>query len=428
MATAEQLRPPFHTLVTMLRKLFSSRLTKALSGQALVSIFHFSINLLLLPLLAPYDYGVFALSFVLAMFAAAINNALISTPLSIYTPIIKTVEERQKQEALFNALNTLFFIGVISAGILFALREHSMALPVALFVASYATRQFSRSFAYARLKAEVPARADTLYVIVSIIGTALSITFLGASATPAILLSLAVGNTAATLLEFYQLKDAWRLPSSFRALLAYKLLWPQTRWALIGAFTTLLMGQAHSIIVSSSFGPSAFAPLAAGGVLFGPIRVALTTWQNMSKPQMAIDLDAKRFYAVNQTIRRATLVLSVTLCLVAAALWLFWPVIHDLLYAKKYGDEPMWFIVSLWTIITLFFTLNAPVAAALQALADFKVLAIASIFGSILSIAIVITLLFSNGPASTLYGAIAAEIFMTAYLFYNLSRSFARQQ
>ena len=411
----------------MMQKLMSSRLLKAISGQALVSIFHFSINLILLPLLSPHDYGVFALSFVLAMFAAAINNALISTPLSIYTPVIKAAEERLEQEALFNALNTLFFISLLFIGVLFALSHQSIALPVALFVASYATRQFSRSFAYARLRAEVPARADTLYVIVSLAGTALSIFLFNTAALSGILISLAIGNTLATLLEFYQLKDAWRLPNSLKAMLSYKKLWPQTRWALIGAFTTLLMSQAHSIIVSSSLGPSAFAPLAAGGVLFGPVRVALTTWQNMSKPQMAIDLDAKRFSSVKNTIKHTTILMTLALTAVAIALWLFWPFIHDLLYARKYANEPMGFIVALWTCITLFVTLNSPTAAALQALADFKVLAFASIYGAILSTIIVLTLLQQSGPASTLYGALAAEIFMTLYLLYNLRRSFQSQ-
>lgn len=409
----------------MLQKALSSRLSKAIGGQALVSVFHFSINLVLLPLLSLHDYGVFALSFVLAMFAAAINNALISTPLSIYTPVIKIQSERQEQEALFNALNSIFFISLLFIGVLAALNHQAIALPVAIFVASYTTRQFSRSFAYARLRAEVPARADTLYVFISGSCTALSIVLLGASSLSAILISLAIGNTAATLLEFYQLQDAWRLPRTFKALHAYKQLWPQTRWALVGAFTTLLMGQAHSIIVSSTYGPSAFAPLAAGGVLFGPVRVALMTWQNMSKPQIAIDLDAKRFKAVTTHIKLATLLMSVALCAVAAGLWLLWPYIYDLLYAKKYADEPMWLIVSLWTVITLFVTLNSPTAAVLQALADFKILAMASVYGALISTALVFILLYTHGPASTLYGALVAEVFMTLYLLHYLKRSFS---
>lgn len=407
--------------MTLFYKALSSRLSKAISGQALVSLFHFSINLFLLRLFSPHDYGVFALSFVLAMVAAAVNNALISTPLSIYTPVIKVALERREQEAVFNALNGLFIISVLILGALSLLSFDATAIPVTLFICSYATRQYTRSFAYARLRAEIPARADALYAAVGLLGCAVSITLYDNTALPAVLISLAAANTAASLLEITQLRDAWRLPDQLRALGSYRRLWPQTRWALIGAVTTLLMGQAHAIIISGSLGASAFAPLAAGGVLFGPVRVVLTTWQNLSKPQMAIDLDAQRYSQVMRHIKHTTVVMCAALCAVAAALWLLWPWVHGLLYSEKYSAEPMALIVSLWTVITLFVTLNSPASAALQALADFKVLALASVYGALLSTATVVTLLLLQDPASTLFGALIAEVFMTAYLLLKLN-------
>lgn len=402
------------------QRLLGSRLLKAVSGQALVSAFHFALNLLLLPLLAPHDYGVFALSFVLALFAAAINNALIATPLSIYTPIIQSAPERRAREALFNALNGVFVAAVLALGLAAALGERALALPVALFVASYATRQYSRSFAYARLRAEVPARADTLYVLVAALGSAGSVLAFGPGAVAPVLLSLALGNALASAYELSQLPGAWRLPAGPRALAAYAELWPQTRWALLGAATTLLMAQAHSLLVSGVLGPAAFAPLAAGGVLFGPVRVALTTWQNLSKPQLAIDLDQGRTGAVARSIRHTTALMCAALAVVALGLWLCWEPVYQLLYAHKYSDAPMGAIVALWTLITLFVALNSPASAALQALADFKLLAIASVVGALLSTATVGLLLWRGDASSTLYGALVAEVFMAAYLLLQL--------
>jgi len=408
----------------MFRKAFQSRLPQAIGGQALVSIFHFSVNLVLLPLLTPADYGLFALSFVLAMFAAAINNALISTPLSIYTPVVKEPIERAEQERMFNAMNTLFSFLLVLLGVSIALQNQEIALVVGLFVASYSTRQFSRCFAYARLRPAVPAIADVIYVSISSLGVLVAIVLHGSESLTMILLALAVSTTAATIAEFYMLRDAWQLPSSLRALRAYAKLWPSTKWALAGALSSMLMAHFHSLIISSSLGPAAFAPLAAGGVLLGPVRVALTTWQNMTKPKLAIALDKGQFSAVAWFIAKITAAMTVVLVGVFLFLWLGWPWIHEYLYAEKYSDQPMWWIVCMWTLITLFVTINAPTAAALQALADFKLLALSSVYGALLNTLIVVGLLFSLGAASTLYGTLAAEIFMMLYLIYQIRKKY----
>jgi len=97
-------------------------------------------------------------------------------------------------------------------------------------------------------------------------------------------------------------------------------------------------------------------------------------------------------------------------------LWMAWPWIHAFLYAEQYADQPMPLIVGLWSIITLFAaSYNAP-AAALQAMRDFKVLAMASIYGAVLSGVMVSLTLYYYQPETTLFGILAAEAFMALYL------------
>jgi len=120
--------------------------------------------------------------------------------------------------------------------------------------------------------------------------------------------------------------------------------------------------------------------------------------------------------AVMSQIKRTSIMMAAAVFVMAACLAIAWPWIHELLYAKKYGDQPMAFIVGMWSLTTLFAAIyNAP-SAALQAMKDFKVLAMASVFGAILSGVLVTILLFKGGPVSTLYGILAAELFMAIYL------------
>ena len=81
----------------------------------------------------------------------------------------------------------------------------------------------------------------------------------------------------------------------------------------------------------------------------------------------------------------------------------------------------MGLIVVLWATTTFFAaSYNAP-SAALQALKDFRLLAMASIYGAILSAVLVIVLLWQFGAIQTLYGVLAAEIFMAVWLMRQLN-------
>jgi len=76
--------------------------------------------------------------------------------------------------------------------------------------------------------------------------------------------------------------------------------------------------------------------------------------------------------------------------------------------------------VAVWFIVTFFAALyNAP-AAALQAMRDFRILAMASIYGAIISGVLVSITLYFFKPETTLFGILAAETFMALYLTHIL--------
>jgi len=404
-------------------KLITSRLALSVGAQAMVSGFHFALNLLLLRLVTPYEYGVFAFAFVMAMFASAINNALISTPLTVYTPIIEDENERHQQEAMFSTLNLLLFSLLLIAGLAYATSSDlpgSVGIGVTAFVAVYSARHYSRSAGYARMRPLITASGDATYVISGILIVAGLFFMTEKLAIGHVLMALAAANLCAMLVErlrLYGFRKRWLLLSRISS---YSHVWEQSRWALIGSLTTLFLAQAHSVIITSTNGPNAYAPLAAGFVLFGPVRVALLTWQNMVKPELAVDLSKSRQLAVRQQIRTTSIAMVAAVVALGLCLWLGWPWIHAFLYAEQYSDQPMALIVGLWSIITVFAaSYNAP-AAALQAMRDFRVLAIASIYGALISGILVSITLYLYKPETTLLGIMAAEIFMALYLTHTL--------
>lgn len=411
------------SIFSKLISLATSRLALSVGAQAMVSGFHFALNLLLLRVVSPYDYGVFAFAFVMAMFASAINNALISTPLTVYTPVIEDEQERAQQEAMFSTLNLLLFSVLILLGAGYAIWSElpvSIGLSVSVFVAVYAARQYSRSTGYARMRPLITASGDTTYVVSgTLIVVALLLT-VDQLTVSHVLLALAAANLCAMLNERLRLHGFNRRWLFLSRINSYNKVWEQSRWALAGSLTTLFLAQAHSVIITSTNGPHAYAPLAAGFVLFGPVRVALLTWQNMVKPELAVDLSKSRHSAVRAQIKTTTILMVAAVIALALCLWAAWPWIYQFMYAEQYSDQPMAMIVLMWSIIAVFAaSYNAP-AAALQAMRDFKVLAMASIYGAIISGLLVSLTLYLFKPESTLYGILVAEIFMGFFLTYTL--------
>ena len=405
--------------ITIARRLISARYTLAVGAQALVSGFHFLLNIVLVRQISQYDYGTFAFAFVLAMFAQAINNALISTPLTVYTPVIKDGDARAQQEKMLSFVNLIFCIGLMIVGLMyvpFSALDSSTVICISLFVAVYAARQYSRSFGYARLRPLVTAAGDTTYMLAGITIMAILLTVNPEPSVGYILLALAGANLIAILVENILLHGRAALDQIKGSWNGYGHIWEQSRWALAGAVTTLLMGQAHSLIIVKSQGPEAFAPLAAGAVLFGPVRVALMTWQNMVKPEMAMALSEDRFQEVRGQMKRTTVLMAIVMACVVAALAIFWPWIYGFLYEKRYASEPMAMIVALWAAITLCSASYTPMSAALQALNNFRALAMGSIYASGVAAATVTALLYFHSPEATLVGILMAELFLAVFM------------
>jgi len=408
------------SLLARVGELASQRYLLSLGAQALVSGFHFGLNYLLLQRMSLFDYGVFAFAFfTLAQFASAVNNALISTPLTVYTPTLSDENERNEKEAMFSLLNILLFLALITLGLgylWYSGLASNLVLSVTLFVAIYASRQYSRSLGYARLRPLVTAIGDTCYVFSGLLFTAILVWQFDDLKVEWALLALSAANATAMVVERLRLNTRWWRSYNFRQLLQYKEIWSQSRWALIGAMTTLFLAQAHSLIITWSKGPTAFAPLAAGFVLFGPVRVALITWQNMVKPELAVALSHNRNDAVATQIKRTLTMMGAAVILLGIGLMVMWPLVNEVMYAEKYSDQPMQLIVLMWAAITFFAAIyNAP-AAALQALKDFRVLAMSSVYGAIISAFVVSVLLYFTAPEYTLLGIMAAEAFMAVYL------------
>ncbi len=396
-----------------------SRYFTALAGQALISLFHFGLNVYLIRTFEPYHYGLFALAFVTAVMGASIVNALVATPVSVFTPGIKRRAPRVFLETLLATVNS-WLVGVIAlTALVVAIWLHlsaELVLAFSAFVAAYSARAYSRSFSFARRRPSVALFGDIAYVLFSLLmlllaawkGLPLSLTLL--------LVTLAMANIVALTLEFAFLVEHFRLLTRWHSLRHYRGIWLDARWALVGVITTLIAAQAHSFLVTIFSGPAAYAPLAAGFVLFGPIRIGLQSWQSVMRPELAVMISRHDHESLARMIRVSILAMILAIVAFAILIFLLWRPISVFLYAENYASAPMGWIVAGWCGVTLFTALIATPSGVLQAFKAFRILAMGTVYSAVISLLCVGLFLWLFGPAYTLLGLLVAEVFLAVFL------------
>ncbi len=398
------------------------RYLSAVLSQGMVSGFHFVLNLMLVRILPIADFGVFALTFVMAIMASSVSNALVSTPLSIYAPSAIGKLERIRIESMLTTILTLLLSSALALGILISLRISSPEIDFRVLIASlgfvitYLARQYSRSFGYSRFDVISVLYGDIAYVVSGIIMFSLLI-HIGTELTSIeVFTVLTVANALAILVEVGRLPEPVNLLSIRRALLEYLPIWNQSRWALIGAVTTVLVSQAHTFIVSSLKNPAAYAPLAAGFVLFGPVRVIFSTLQNVMKPEMSLAIAENRADDARTQMIVASAISMLAVVGLVILTQLVWPILSQWLYNSQYADEPMREIVMLWAAVTLVAAMQNGPFAALQSLRAFRSLAVCTVYGSAISLILVAFLLYQAPIHWSIVGILMAESFVAIWV------------
>ncbi len=391
------------------------RYGEALFSQGAVSIFHFAMNLVLVRAFEPVEYGAFALAFVASMILAAVINALFTVPLSVLAPGSSPDDDSEIERNLSApalALGLLFAMLGSGIGLLSPGGAGATTIAASFFVGSFTVRHHMRGAGYARFDTRSVLWSDVLYVVVSAIGLAF-VTFLSSVPdTAGVMLGfLVVGNLAASALLARSIDVRLRSPSLL--LERYRPYWDKSKWALVGAVATMVVTQGHSVIIGSIAGAAAFAPIAAGFVLFGPVRILFATVQNVLRPEMAKALATGDRSLANRMTFVASVAGLAMVCATSLVILLGWGPVATRLFDEQYGDEPMAWIVAGWGVVTAIAASRVGPNALLQAQVRFAELARAAVLAGGANIIFVTTTVLATSAPWTIPAVGAAELAMT---------------
>jgi len=370
-------------------------LVLSVADQAIVSAFNFALNLFLVRVAAPEEFGVFALVSAASLFAAMVQNAVVNTPLSVHLPIAADAAGKARLLRVFSAANLLLticllLVGSVALGIWLGSGQMLTAFSACAYLVTQFVREYYRALLTVDGKLARLLRADAACVVLSI--TALGgLQWLGDHRWPIVsTVFLVVGAAGALTIAPAALGSGKRSPLRGLAADMARVFAEQRheiRWSLLGVITTEVQNRGYLYIAAAVFGPATVAQLQAGRILFGPLNLLTNAWARVARPQFAALIGRGDGAGFHHTLTRAFWAFAAFNVAFLGALWFAWPLLSPLVFADKYAD--LGALVAAWGAANLVSQSRACLGIGAQAMRRFRELSMATIAGAAASVVLV---------------------------------------
>ncbi|MDG2521167.1 hypothetical protein P7B02_06395 [Caulobacter segnis] len=398
--------------------------------QGLFSILNLGVNLVLIRLVAPQDYGVFVFWGALGYVLASVQNAVSICHLQV-TPFGPGFEEtRGRIETIMAGVNLVFLAAVclIALGGVVVLKGLGASLGVwagPVYLIAFLAQQYGRALRFSRRDA-TGATVRTAAVL-ALAAAGLTTAAIGAGDN-----GLSADKALILLAAAYGLVALWGVwsPGALSAvkglaasLRAYPPYARQSGWIFLGAASTEVLARFYVFAVAGTAGAVALATLSATQLLLRPPALLASSWAMAARP----DLVARREAGdAGGLVRQLALAAGGGLLLTAlwtAGVAAAWPLVTDHVFGGKYAGETA--LVVLWGVCAATTFVQVVINTGLQSIKAFKVLALANAGASLIAMGAILAGLKLAGPPGAVLGTVigqAAEAAAMAILLIVLLR------
>ncbi|HEX3429684.1 MAG TPA: hypothetical protein VHT03_02265 [Rhizomicrobium sp.] len=383
------------------------------AGPVCISAAHFIAALVFLHTFTRAEFGQFSFLLVIVPFCLSLAGAMIGAPAAVAVRHGSMIASE-----LVTYLKTNLALGSVAGVSVCTLMWSSgggwhFALISGAYGAVMTLRWFARTLTYARGPAYRVLVSDVLYS--AFLVAALLLPSHLHRLTPLSAVQILCCSCFLAWLSF----GPTYLREQFAAALTgslggYVRIWNQlARWSAFGVVLTEFTANAHAYLVTFIAGPAAFAPLAVGALLMRPVQLVLAAIPDRERPTMAILLGSGNYPAAQRSVnhfRMAAGAVWLLTATTAAGLLLWYP---QLILRKGYEPSQALTVLGFFAVITAVRSFRTPESVLLQAAGEFRALAFASLFSSMVSLAATLALLIFVGPVFSLAGILAGEIVVT---------------
>ncbi|UPJ41143.1 hypothetical protein IVB40_28240 [Bradyrhizobium sp. 40] len=381
------------------------RYALAIGGPISAAGVQFILAYVLLHTVDAFSFGVFSFYQLVIQLTLGISSALYCAPLA------HDFNQEAGYDDLIYKTSALLFATLTSAILCASLSlsaDPTSGIAVGLFAFFAHLRWFARALAYVELDWHKSFHSDLVFAL-SLASVGLWLVWdnhLSLSTTFAAY-AFAAGVSLVPFGFGALLVDA--RSSRFHHLRDYSRVWKKySRHALLGVITTEATSNAHAYMITLLSGASAYAPIAAAGLVIRPITLCANAITDIERPRIA------------QEVERSSEKLSHSLTTFRAILFAGWLASAGLLYLVAcqrpnlifggYDFAMMIHASSIWLVISLFRSLARPESVLLQATGQFEILATANVFGGAVSVISCGLLFLVYGSVASLYGILLGDL------------------
>ncbi|WP_176500737.1 hypothetical protein [Sphingomonas sp. HMP9] len=403
------------------------RYAMAAAGPVAVAGANFLVSFSMLRLEAPGTFGTFTFLFAAAMFTVSLSGALFGAPMQA----LQTADQSSRSAIVATVVPTATVTAFVACPV-FVLVGLALGLEpfAAIFYGAFGMltilRSVGRAWCYV---AEQPWRvtiSDVSYAVVTLGILAVNVGWVHVASERAVYPALAFGMAAAVAslgLGFVTLLCSPRRV----ALRRYAATWQaQSRWSLLSVTATEAVANAHIYLLTTLVGAVAVAPIAASALLVRPINVIQNALIEYERPQMARFLETGAMWEVDRSIVlfRVVLLLVWTVTIIfSGAIVLFRP---DLVFPGSYDLATVRLGATLWAAVSLIIVIQVPNNVLLQAGGDFRELAQASLWASVVSVPAVLLVIAIAQPVWTVAAILPGWLVSTIVVHHGV-RDFRRR-
>ena len=178
----------------------------AMLDQALLSIFSFALQMLLIRIWSPDQYGVFALFANALLTLSSVHSGLFTTQYAVLVPQARDQDERRWLRTTIFSWNVLYCVAaslavsLIIQGVISDLTAHRLVVGTLYFGASL-LREYTRVVMISEGRGATALWTDLVGLLVALLMIALFFRFLAQPDIWQILLSLAIGSAISVAIE-----------------------------------------------------------------------------------------------------------------------------------------------------------------------------------------------------------------------------------